>query len=390
VHRDLKPQNVMVLDSERDLVKVLDFGLAKSLSNDSGTTSMTGSGALLGTPAYMSPEAALGREVDARADLYSLGCMLYVLASGRMPFYSEHAHELISMQANQVPPPPPGVPAALSTVIMRLLEKDPAKRYQTAVETREAIEAALVAGRMPSSLALDTTLPQGLPVLPASVMATTIDSSSVAAAKPADTKAAATKTVAVNAADSIAPSPAKRTIWLPLAGIGVVAIAIAIAWIALRDPPSTPTRPANANDPSATVDAAMLSTIDSAPVAPISDAAVGAVIDAGSAAVNDAAVASARDAGMKPKPTKPVKPSNPNTTSSNPNKTTSTNPNNTTPTNPNNTTSTNPNNTTSNPNNTTGAEATVKAPVDAAVALPVDAANLARPDASGGGVKTPW
>jgi serine/threonine-protein kinase len=182
VHRDLKPANVMLLDSERDLVKVLDFGLAKSLSNDSGTTSMTGSGALLGTPAYMSPEAALGREVDARADLYSLGCMLYVLASGRMPFYSEHSHELISMQANAIPSPPPGVPAALSDVIMRLLEKDPARRYQTAGDTRDAIEAALVAGRAASPLALDVTLPQGLPAIPDGAMATTVDS--IAPVKP--------------------------------------------------------------------------------------------------------------------------------------------------------------------------------------------------------------
>jgi len=284
VHRDLKPANVMLLDSERDLVKVLDFGLAKSLSNDSGTTSMTGSGALLGTPAYMSPEAALGREVDARADLYSLGCMLYVLASGRMPFYAESSHELISMQANVVPSPPPGVPASLSAVIMRLLEKDPAKRYQTAVDTREAIDAAVIASRMSTPLALDRTLPQGLPAIPApvSMNATTIDSS---AARPV-----------AKAIESLAPVPApKRTIWLPL--LGFLVLAGAVVFVVLRDP-SPPTPPAKSPG-----EAPALVTPDAAHALAATDAA----IDAGAidAVVVDAAVI---DAPKRSRPSRPTRP----------------------------------------------------------------------------------
>ncbi|MCX5742234.1 MAG: serine/threonine-protein kinase [Proteobacteria bacterium] len=144
VHRDLKPANVMLLDGTegRDLIKVLDFGLAKSLSPDTTSSMMTISGALLGTPAYMSPEAARGGEVDERTDLYSLGCMLYVLASGRLPFMSESIHELLSMHTNVAPPPLTMVPPPVNAVIMKLLAKDPGDRFRTAAGTRYALEEA--------------------------------------------------------------------------------------------------------------------------------------------------------------------------------------------------------------------------------------------------------
>jgi eukaryotic-like serine/threonine-protein kinase len=143
VHRDLKPSNIMVLAGTRDLVKVLDFGLAKSVAPDSAVTTMTGAGALLGTPAFMPPELALGQPCDGRADLYSLGCILYLLASGRLPFTGTNVHELLASHASERAPPVAGVPAALADVIARLLEKDPAARYQTAAETQAALDAAI-------------------------------------------------------------------------------------------------------------------------------------------------------------------------------------------------------------------------------------------------------
>ncbi len=143
VHRDLKPSNIMLLNRGRDLVKVLDFGLAKSVAPDQTSTTMTNAGALLGTPAFMPPELALGQPCDGRADLYSLGCVLYLLGSGRLPFQSSSAHELIAMHASDPAPPMTGVSPALAAVIDRMLEKDPEKRYQTAAENREALEAAL-------------------------------------------------------------------------------------------------------------------------------------------------------------------------------------------------------------------------------------------------------
>jgi serine/threonine-protein kinase len=147
VHRDLKPSNIMVLNRGRDLVKVLDFGLAKSLAPDQTPTTMTGAGDLLGTPAFMPPELALGQPCDGRADQYSLGCVLYLLGSGHLPFESGSMHELIALQGTEKAPPMTGVPPALARVIDRMLEKDPAARYQSASECREALEAA-VDGRM--------------------------------------------------------------------------------------------------------------------------------------------------------------------------------------------------------------------------------------------------
>ncbi|HUS31662.1 MAG TPA: protein kinase [Kofleriaceae bacterium] len=148
VHRDLKPANIMLLAQGRDLVKVLDFGLAKSLAPDQTSTTMTNAGALLGTPAFMPPELALGQSCDGRADLYSLGCILFLLGSGRLPFVSDSAHELIAMHGMQPAPPMAGVPPQLAEVIDRMLEKDPAKRYQSAAENREALEAAIEAHRI--------------------------------------------------------------------------------------------------------------------------------------------------------------------------------------------------------------------------------------------------
>jgi eukaryotic-like serine/threonine-protein kinase len=144
VHRDLKPSNVMLLTSGRDLVKVLDFGLAKSLAVDDRGTTMTGTrGGLMGTPAFVAPELALGRSCDHRADLYSLGCILYLIGSGWPPFSAENGAELISKHAYELPAMMPNTPAPLADVVMRLLAKNPQDRYASAAETRQALEDAL-------------------------------------------------------------------------------------------------------------------------------------------------------------------------------------------------------------------------------------------------------
>ncbi len=132
VHRDLKPSNVVLLDESigQDLVKVVDFGIAKSLSTTTATATLTGPGGFVGTPAFLAPEVMLGNEVDHRADLYSLGVLLYRLSTGRLPLEAPSMPAMAYMLVTEDPVPAHafGVPDPLARVTMRLLAKDPMAR----------------------------------------------------------------------------------------------------------------------------------------------------------------------------------------------------------------------------------------------------------------------
>ena len=142
VHRDLKPSNIMVDDARR--VRLMDFGLVK-LAADGG--SITQHGKIVGTYRYMAPEQARGEPVDCRADLYSLGVVLFELLSGRPPFTARRAAELWNDIVSRPPPAiaslNPGVDGSLALVAEQLLAKDPRERFQTA----EEVAARLRAGR---------------------------------------------------------------------------------------------------------------------------------------------------------------------------------------------------------------------------------------------------
>lgn len=151
VHRDLKPANVII--DTRGLVKVLDFGIAKSLAPDTLSVTMTRAGAVIGTPAFMAPEIAQGHDFDGRADLYSLGCVLYLALTGKLPFDAEALPELVRMHVSEpVPPLPPSVPRALALVVTKLLEKSPARRYPSAAAVRVALENALARAGMQTTI----------------------------------------------------------------------------------------------------------------------------------------------------------------------------------------------------------------------------------------------
>ncbi|MFF3172238.1 serine/threonine-protein kinase [Streptomyces sp. NPDC057900] len=145
VHRDIKPANVMVYgDAEHDL-KICDFGIAR-LIEESGT-GLTGTGATIGTPAYMSPEQVRGdRTLDGRSDLYSLGCLLYELLAGRPPFEGA-GWSVLAQHLNGTPEPVrslrPDVPDALDRLVVSLLEKDPDHRPATAEEVSERLRGVL-------------------------------------------------------------------------------------------------------------------------------------------------------------------------------------------------------------------------------------------------------
>lgn len=162
VHRDVKPSNIMLTGP--GTVKVLDFGIAKAFTE--AATRITGSGAAIGTPAYLSPEQINGAEVDDRADLYAMGCLLHELLTGQTPFRGETPFAVMHQHLYAEPEPVsrlrPQVPPTVEAVILRALRKDPAERFADAGEMRAALADAVARSAMPTVRA--TTLP---PVPPA-------------------------------------------------------------------------------------------------------------------------------------------------------------------------------------------------------------------------------
>jgi serine/threonine-protein kinase len=149
VHRDLKPDNVFLVPDPEvpggERIKLLDFGIAK-LANDGPNSSKTRTGSVMGTPTYMSPEQCRGVNVDHRADIYSLGCMLFELCTGRPPFVGEGVGDVLAAHIH-VPPPSvqslaPDVPHELEVLAQRMLVKDPGQRMQTAEEVIHAVDLA--------------------------------------------------------------------------------------------------------------------------------------------------------------------------------------------------------------------------------------------------------
>jgi serine/threonine protein kinase len=138
VHRDVKPSNIMIVKQDSDskpIVKIVDFGIARVSKQDLTSQSQTATGLIFGTPYYMSPEQCQGEKVDARSDVYSLGCALYEALTGRPPFVGDNAFHTFMMHQNDAPPPmrktAAPVPPALATAVNKMLAKKPSERYQT-------------------------------------------------------------------------------------------------------------------------------------------------------------------------------------------------------------------------------------------------------------------
>ena len=156
VHRDLKPDNIFITDiyGERDFVKVLDFGIAKSTEND-GQESLTQTGFICGTPRYLSPEQAMGKSIDARSDLYSVGVILFEMLSGHPPFAASTPIALVMKHIHEPPPrlPDGGKERAqwMSSLVFGLMQKVPARRPPSSVIVSQALDD-IARGLQPAGL----------------------------------------------------------------------------------------------------------------------------------------------------------------------------------------------------------------------------------------------
>jgi serine/threonine-protein kinase len=154
IHRDVKPSNIFASERGKiyDVAKLLDFGLVKTVGPEDDAVKVTRDGAITGSPAFMSPEQALGRDqVDARSDIYNLGAVGYFLMTGKLPFDRSSALQMLHAHAYEPVVPGPefteAVPADLQRVILRCLEKDPDRRYQDAVTLEKALAACACASQ---------------------------------------------------------------------------------------------------------------------------------------------------------------------------------------------------------------------------------------------------
>ncbi|MFI5981465.1 protein kinase [Streptomyces sp. NPDC051555] len=161
VHRDIKPANVMLTD--RGVVKVMDFGIARAQQDDRPVTQLTRTGSVIGTPHYLSPEQAQALPLDGRSDLYAVGVMLFQLLTGELPFDGD---SFTAIAVKHVTQPPPlladmgwQAPPAVQRLVSRALEKDPARRFATAEEMRAEVDRVRGAQAAPAPESLERPVP---------------------------------------------------------------------------------------------------------------------------------------------------------------------------------------------------------------------------------------
>ncbi len=274
VHRDVKPANIMVLHTGR--VKITDFGIALL---PTGTRTLTAN--VFGSPRYTSPEQVMGRTVDGRSDIFSLGAVLYEMLTGLPPFAADDLNGILKQVLSEPTPPPsthnPTIPAAFDHIVGKALAKDPADRYQ---------DAAAMAADLRNYATLEFDSPGLSPLPPLEHPTVDLRAPPLPASMPADT---AERQAATDATTGATRQRARMRLGLGIAaGVALVAIAFAIGYRSLPDVPAPASAPGS---PSAPAGGAGVTSIESPARSP----------EGGTRAMPDAGTASAPAA-------KPVEP----------------------------------------------------------------------------------
>jgi predicted Ser/Thr protein kinase len=227
VHRDVKPANIMLMPDGR--VKLMDLGIARAAASET----VTQTAAMLGTAQYLSPEQAQGQAVDYRSDLYSLGCCLYEMLTGTVPFRGATPVAIAYRHVREDPAPPrllnPDIPPSLEAVCLRAMAKRPEDRYQTAAEFRADLERVRTGQRVAAG-------PAGAGAATAAMATTMLPPMSGYPGGAGDATSAMTGTVtAGRAARHSEPPPGRRRWWLwVLVPLGLVALAVGVAFTVSR------------------------------------------------------------------------------------------------------------------------------------------------------------
>lgn len=269
VHRDLKPDNVFILREKaglRDFVKIIDFGISKFEDSTTLHPRLTSSGAVLGTPCYMSPEQARGKTVDARSDLHSVGVILFESVTGRVPFSGQNFNELMFQIGTgdrpRVRDLVPDVDPSFEAIIDRAMQRDPEKRYQSAGEFKRDLEAWMRANSLST-----TTGEIVLADVAAALLALPEGSPTASVDRNAPTLAAPSRTVTNASVDTLVlPGRRGRIRWIVGAVLALGAAVVATEMVRLRRT-TPPAVAAAASAPSAVEVAAPLASASSAPVA---------------------------------------------------------------------------------------------------------------------------
>lgn len=172
IHRDIKPSNIVLVKSTTGEVvpKVIDFGLVKFLNNIDQTQQLTVDGQLTGNPGYMSPEQCMGQTLDARTDIYSLGCVLYLALTGRPPFSGDNMGEVIVKQLKEAPPPfsaaapQSNISPEIEKVVFKAIAKSPEQRHQSMREFRTALENSFASAKQVREIVAEAEQPVAQPV----------------------------------------------------------------------------------------------------------------------------------------------------------------------------------------------------------------------------------